>query len=34
MAKSLGALGLDGARPTSVRYADPFQGFLFPGFDV
>jgi hypothetical protein len=24
-------LGLDGARPVLVRYADPFQALLFPG---
>jgi hypothetical protein len=28
------ALGLDGARPVEVRYADPFQAMLFPGFPV
>lgn len=34
MAKSLRALGLDGASPSMVRYADPFQALLYPGFDV
>ena len=29
---TLRALGLDGARPSQVRYADPFQALLFPGF--
>jgi hypothetical protein len=31
MAKNLRMLGLDGARPVLVRYADPFQALLFPG---
>jgi hypothetical protein len=31
MAKNLRTLGLDGARPVLVRYADPFQALLFPG---
>ena len=34
MAKALRALGLDGAQPQSVRYAEPFQAMLFPGFPV
>ena len=35
MAKSLGACRVWMARGRPpVRYADPFQGFLFPGFDV
>ena len=34
MTKTLSALGLDGARPSRVRYADPFQALLFPGFPV
>ena len=34
MAQSLRALGLDGASPSAVRYADPFQALLFPGFEV
>jgi acyl-CoA dehydrogenase len=31
MAGHLRALGLDGARPVLVQYADPFQSLLFPG---
>jgi hypothetical protein len=34
MAKTLQALGLDDAQPHSVRYAEPFQAMLFPGFPV
>jgi hypothetical protein len=34
MTESLRALGLDGARPARVSYADPFQALLFPGFPV
>ncbi len=34
MAKGLHALGLDDAQPRSIRYADPFQAMLFPGFPV
>jgi hypothetical protein len=34
MAETLRALGLDGARPQSVRRGDPFQAMLFPGFPV
>ena len=34
MANTLKALGLDGARAAQVRYADPFQAMLFPGFPV
>jgi hypothetical protein len=34
MAKALSALGLDGAQPQSVQYAEPFQAMLFPGFPV
>ncbi len=34
MAQSLRALRLDGASPRLVRYADPFQAMLFPGFPV
>lgn len=34
MAQTLRALGLDGARPQSVRRGDPFQAMLFPGFPV
>lgn len=31
MADNLRSLGLDGARPVLVSYADPFQALLFPG---
>jgi hypothetical protein len=31
MAGHLRTLGLDGARPALVQYADPFQSLLFPG---
>ena len=31
MAKNLRTLGLNGARPVVVQYADPFQSLLFPG---
>ena len=31
MADNLRALGLDGARPVILQYADPFQSLLFPG---
>jgi hypothetical protein len=31
MATHLRTLGLDGARPALVQYADPFQSLLFPG---
>jgi hypothetical protein len=31
MAENLRKLGLDGARPTQVQYADPYQAMLFPG---
>jgi acetoacetate decarboxylase len=31
MADNLRTLGLDGARPLLVQYADPFQALLFPG---
>ena len=31
MTSRLRALGLDGARPVLVQYADPFQALLFPG---
>ena len=31
MARNLRTLGLDGARPVLVQYADPFQSLLFPG---
>ncbi len=31
MAGHLRTLGLDGARPVLVQYADPFQSLLFPG---
>jgi hypothetical protein len=31
MASNLRKLGLDGARPVLVEYADPFQALLFPG---
>jgi hypothetical protein len=31
MANNLRSLGLDGARPVLVQYADPFQALLFPG---
>ncbi|MDE3175033.1 MAG: acetoacetate decarboxylase family protein [Pseudomonadota bacterium] len=34
MTQALRALGLDGARPSRVRYADPYQTLLFPGFPV
>jgi hypothetical protein len=31
MANNLRTLGLDGARPVLLQYADPFQSLLFPG---
>jgi hypothetical protein len=31
MADNLRTLGLDGARPVLLQYADPFQSLLFPG---
>jgi hypothetical protein len=31
MTNNLRSLGLDGARPVLVQYADPFQALLFPG---
>jgi len=31
MADNLRILGLDGARPALVQYADPLQSLLFPG---
>jgi len=31
MAEHLRTLGLDGARPVLVQYADPLQMLLFPG---
>ena len=31
MARHLRTLGLNGARPVLVQYADPFQSLLFPG---
>jgi hypothetical protein len=34
MAENLRSLGLDGARPVLVQYADPFQSLLFPGTEV
>jgi hypothetical protein len=34
MANNLRILGLDGARPMLLQYADPFQALLFPGDTV